>query len=145
MEAGVVSCIDDLTAQYGWDTFFVTVRPATSGDTVQRQTQRWLAKQGFALPSVIAHAGSRGQLADALGLDFLVDDSVQHCVNVIAESKAKPILVQRAEDAVTDGNAKRLGIEVCRSVAGALHILVRATELKDRPSFMSRVKKTVGL
>ena len=32
---------------------FITKRPATAGDTVQRQTQGWLVKHGFDLPSVL--------------------------------------------------------------------------------------------
>lgn len=39
--------------RHPWEVFFITQRPATEGETVQRQTQKWLVQQGFDLPSVI--------------------------------------------------------------------------------------------
>src|SRR4029453_4241615 len=41
-----------LMLQHRWEVFFITQRPATAGETVQRQTQRWLVDQGFDYPSV---------------------------------------------------------------------------------------------
>jgi len=85
-----------------WEVFFITQRPATRGETVQRQTQRWLVAQGFDLPSVIVIAGSRGAAADALRLDYHVDDLAQNCVDVLSDSRARPILiVPSAEEATT--------------------------------------------
>ena len=144
VEPGLIRRIDELATRHRWEVFFVTKRPATAGDTVQRQTQRWLVQHGFVLPSVLVTAGSRGKVADALDLDFLVDDTVQHCVNVIAESMAKPILIRPEEDVATEKTAKRLGIAVCRSVAESLDLLDRATELKSRPSFLRRVREVIG-
>ena len=116
----------------------MTQRPATRGETVQRQTQRWLVRQGVDLPSVIVTKGSRGRLAAALHLDVLIDDTVQHCVDVLSESEAMPILVLRKPDAVIEGNAERLGIRVVRTVAESLDMLEEgerqppATKLFDR-------------
>ena len=45
--------------RHRWEVFFITQRPATEGQTVQRQTQRWLVEQGFDLPSVLVISGSR--------------------------------------------------------------------------------------
>ncbi|MCY4602250.1 MAG: hypothetical protein OXF27_20290, partial [Acidobacteria bacterium] len=59
-EPGVVARIDERAAAGRWEVFFVTQRPATAGDTVQRQTQRWLVAQGFRLPSVIVEPGPAG-------------------------------------------------------------------------------------
>ena len=123
----------------------VTHRPATEGDTVQRQTQRWLVEHGFEWSSVIVQSGSRGQLADTFQLDFLVDDTVEHCVNAVAESKTKPILILCDDDAKTETNANRLGIAVCRSVAECLDFLVLATRKKNNPSSLQRVTKKIGL
>ena len=81
--------------QHRWEVFFITQRPATDGDTVQRQTQRWLVEQGFDLPSVLVIAGSRGAAAAALRLDYHVDDSPQNCLDVMAAASAKAVLSRR--------------------------------------------------
>src|SRR5215475_12076565 len=47
---GAVRRIHEMALRHRWDVFFITQRPATEGDTVQRQTQRWLVAQGFDLP-----------------------------------------------------------------------------------------------
>ena len=125
LEPGLIAAIHDRAAREGWDTFFVTQRPATAGDSVQRQTQRWLAEHGFPLPAVIVHRSSRGRLAGALELDFLVDDTVAHCVDVLDLSRTKPILVCRKPDPVAETNAERLGIATCRSATEALRIIGR--------------------
>ena len=122
-----IAQIQEQAAHSGWDVFFVTQRPTTAGSTVQVQTQRWLVEQGFALPSVIVHTGSRGRLAAALDLDFLVDDTVQHCVDALSLTDATPILVNAQPDPVTDGNARRLGIEVCTGPRESLELIGRAS------------------
>ena len=125
IEPDAITSIHERAVRYRWDTFFVTQRPATAGDTVQRQTQRWLVEQGFPLPAVIVHRGLRGSLAAALEIDFLVDDAVEHCVDVLDVSSARPILVCRKPDAVAETNAERLGITVCRSANEALNVVVQ--------------------
>ena len=127
LEPDVVARLHERAVARRWETFFVTQRPATAGDTVQRQTQRWLVEQGFALPSVVAHEGSRGRLAAALELDFLVDDTIEHCVDVVSQASAKAILVAPEADAATEANARRLGIEVCRGPAAGLDLLDAAS------------------
>ena len=121
----VVAHIHERVVSRRWETFFVTQRPATAGDTVQRQTQRWLSARGFEFPSVIVHdyRVTRGRIAAALQLDFLVDDTVNHCVDVVSESDAKAILVAGGEDPATEANARRLGIEVCHGAAASLEFL----------------------
>ena len=125
LEPGLVPAVHDRAVRDGWDTFFVTQRPATAGDSVQRQTQRWLAEQGFPLPAVIVHRSSRGRLAAALELDYLVDDTVAHCVDVLDLSRTKPIFVCRKPDPVAETNAERLGITTCRNAAEALRVIGR--------------------
>ena len=126
LDPAVVRRIQECALQRGWEVFFVTQRPATAGDTVQRQTQRWLAAQGFEQPSVIVHSGSRGRLAAALELDYLVDDTIGHCVDAVSESDATAILVTPDEDAAIEAGAKRLGIVVCRDAANSLDALTKA-------------------
>lgn len=120
IEPDLIVRLHDRAVSGRWDTFFVTQRPPTAGGSVQLQTQRWLVAQGFPLPAVIVHRGSRGLLAAALELDFLVDDTVEHCVDVLERSSATPLFVCREPDAARETNAERLGIGVCRSTTGAL-------------------------
>ncbi len=140
IDPDVVPLLEERAASGRWEVFFVTQRPATAGDTVQRQTQRWLAEQGFTLPSVIVHKGSRGALAAALELDALVDDTIDHCVDVISQSSARTILVAPDTDEATEANAKRLGIEICGGPAAGVELLDAA--LGGRTSaFLRRVRR----
>ena len=146
IEPGAVERIHERAVTGRWEVFFVTGRPAIVGDTVQRQTQRWLVAQGFMLPSVIVdtgQAGSRGRLAAALELDFLVDDTVRHCVDVLSESSATPLLVDREPDAATEVSAKRLGIDICRSTSESLDRLDQADRRARRQ--LRRAQRTLGL
>ena len=45
-EPGAVRRVHELMLRHRWEVFFITQRPATDGDTVQRQTQRWLVTRG---------------------------------------------------------------------------------------------------
>ena len=142
-EPDAIRRMAELSGRYQWEVFFLTQRPQTAGETVQRQTQRWLESQGFDLPSVIV-SGSRGKLADALGLDVLVDDTVQHCVDVRSESRARPILVRRQEDPVIEKNATRLGIEIVRTVMQCLDDLEEVSTRRERPAFLRRMAQKAG-
>ena len=142
VDPAVVARLHERAVARRWETFFVTQRPATAGDTVQRQTQRWLVEQGFALPSVVVHDGSRGRLAAALELDFLVDDTVRHCVDAVSQSSAKAVLVAPEADASTEANARRLGIEVCRGPADALDLLDLAAAGR-LAAFLHRARRAI--
>ena len=93
---------------------------------------------------MIVTRGSRGTLAAALHLDVLIDDTVQHCVDVITESKATPFLVLREPDAATEGNAKRLGIRVVRSVEECLVILEELQRQRENPKLLDRLRQSIG-
>ena len=142
MDAAVVPRLHELAVSRRWETFFLTQRPATAGDTVQRQTQRWLVERGFSLPSVVVHGGSRGRLAAALELDFLVEDTVLHCVDVVSRSSTKAILVAPEVDAATEANAGRLGIEICRSPAASLDLLDAASAGR-LTAFLRRARRAI--
>lgn len=144
LEPGVVARIRDMAEQHRWEIFFVTQRPATKGETVQRQTQRWLIQQGFDMPSVIVLSGARGKLAAALHLDYLVDDSTKNGVDVISDSKARVLLVMRNADNTAETSARRLGLGVVRSVSDALEILDHATEATTQPTMLARLARLVG-
>jgi FMN phosphatase YigB (HAD superfamily) len=144
IEPGVIVRIRELAERHRWEVFFVTQRPATEGETVQRQTQRWLIQQGFDMPSVIVLSGARGKLAAALHLDYLVDDSAKNGVDVISDSKARVLLVVRDSDAATEASARRLGLGVVRSISDALEILEHATEATTQPTMLARLARLVG-
>ena len=143
LDPGAVRRIHALMIRYRWEVFFITQRPATEGQTVQRQTQRWLVGQGFDLPSVLVISGSRGAAAGALRLNFHIDDSAQNCLDVVSESPARPLLIVPEPDPVTEASAKRLKIGVARSIGEALDALEqRASGV--RPSLLNRLSKIVG-
>jgi hypothetical protein len=133
--------IHQLMLQHRWEVFFITQRPATLGETVQRQTQHWLVKQGFDMPSVLVVPASRGHAAAALSLDYLVDDSQKNCIDVKSESKAKPILIVEGEDKTTITGASRLGIGTALSISHALDMLEEATT--KQPGLLDRLATLV--
>jgi hypothetical protein len=126
------------------EVFFITQRPKTDGDTVQRQTQRWLVEQGFDLPSVLVLGGSRGAAAGALRLDYHIDDSPQNCVDVISDSRAKPILIVPGGDESTVVSARKLGIGTAQSIGAALDVLEEATTVRSQPGLFARIASLVG-
>jgi hypothetical protein len=136
--------IHDLMVRYRWEVFFITQRPATQGDTVQRQTQRWLVEQGFDLPSVLVINGSRGAAAGALRLDYHVDDSATNCLDVMSDASARPILIVGSPDGQTARRAKSLGIGVAVSIGEALNILEHASAAGRDPGILQRLAAFVG-
>jgi hypothetical protein len=144
IDPDAVRRIRDMAERHRWEVFFITQRPATEGDTVQRQTQRWLIAQGFDMPSVLVMAGSRGRLAAALHLDYLVDDSPKNAIDVISDSRARVLLIVHDADETTEGSARRLGIGVVHSIGEALDILEQATEGRNQPTLLGRLAKLVG-
>lgn len=114
-----------LTRAAGWEVFFLTKRPPSAGDSVQFQTQWWIERCGFYLPSVLTVPGSRGEIANALRLDLLVDDQIINCVEVISGSTSKTMLMQRAPDAAVRDHATSRGIGVVATLADALSVMER--------------------
>lgn len=144
LDPAVIPRLQKWAVARGWDIFFLTQRPPTRGDSVQRQTQRWLVQHGFDLPSVIVHNSSRGRLAAALDLDVLVDDTVRHCVDVVSESQAHAILVLPDPDPAAEENARRLGIAVCRNAAASLTVIEHAGGSRRRVTSAGRTRRPSG-
>ncbi len=142
-DEGAVRRIQAVSLRLRWEVFFITRRPETEGDTVQRQTQRWLVEQGFELPSVLVIAGSRGAAAGALRLDYHVDDSANNCIDVKSESGARPLLISDPDDETTT-SARRLGIGTAASITAALDILEQASLAHSQPPLLHRLAKLVG-
>ena len=144
LEESGVRRIHELMLRHRWEVVFLTQRPATAGDTVQRQTQRWLVQQGFDLPSVLVISGSRGAAAAALRLSYHVDDNPQNCFDVRTESQALPLLIVPDDDPVAVANARKLGIGVASSLSAALEILEKASAAQSQPGLLERLAALVG-
>ncbi len=144
LDEGAVRRIHELMLRHRWEVFFITQRPFTEGETVQRQTQRWLVEQGFDLPSVLVLHGSRGAAAAALRLDYHVDDRPQNCVDVSVDSEAKTILIVSESNHTAVASARKLGIGVVHRIGDALDILDQATLAQTNPSLFRRIAKMVG-
>jgi len=118
-----------LTRAAGWEVFFMTKRPPSAGDSVQFQTQWWIERFGFYLPSVLTVPGSRGDVANALRLDLILDDQLINCVEVVSASPTKAILMQRTPDAAARDHATSRGIGVVTTLADALGVVERLQDL----------------
>ena len=144
IDEGAVRRIHEMMLRHHWEVFFITHRPKTTGDTVQRQTQRWLVEQGFDLPSVLVLSGARGAAAGALRLDYHVDDSAQNCLDIISDSRARPILIVPDNDAPTVASARKLGIATVRSIGECLDVLEQAMTAREQPGLLARLATKVG-
>ena len=146
IEPGVVARLAVLAALHRWEVIFITQRPATAGETAQIQTQRWLEAHGFELPAVYVMTGSRGKLADALGLDAVIDDRAENCLDVVSDSKARAFLVWRDDPASVPSGAAHLGIDTVFSTADALDRLEQMTLGRQKPDgVVGRVRAAMGL
>jgi len=144
LEPGIVERIAALALVRGWEVIFLTQRPSCDGDITQRQTQRWLKQKGFDLPSVyvLGPSASRGKVAAALGLDAVVDDRPENCLDVKTDSEARAFLVARNGGTDLPVNARRLGIEAVSSVAECLDTLEAAAAAK--PGLLGRLRRALG-
>jgi hypothetical protein len=131
-ESDQIARLYALTRAAGWEVFFLTKRPPSAGDSVQFQTQWWIERHGFYLPSVLTVPGSRGEVANALRLDLLVDDQLINCVEVVSASPAKAILMQRAPDTTEKEHATSRGIGVVATLADALRVIERLQDILIR-------------
>lgn len=146
IEPGVIQRLASLAIDRRWEIMFLTKRPETVGATAQVQSQRWLESKGFTLPSVFVVQGSRGRIAASLGLDIVVDDRPENCLDVVADSKARAILVWRADESQLPAAAQRLGIGVVKSVADCLDVLTQMdSATREEPGVMGRVMRLLGL
>ena len=145
IEPGVVARLHALAAERRWEVVFLTKRPATAGATAQVQTQRWLDARGFTLPSVYVVQGSRGRIAAALALDFVIDDRPENCLDVSIDSKARSILVWRDDETQLPDAVRRLGIGVVPSVARCLDILAQIEPADVQSGMMTKVRRLLGL
>jgi hypothetical protein len=146
IEPGVIARLAAVAAERRWEIIFLTRRPESAGLTAQVQTQRWLESKGFALPSVYVVQGSRGRIAAALHLDFVVDDRPENCLDVVVDSKARAILVWREDEKQLPAGARRLGIGVVKTLDECLNILAQVdAQPSGKARVMDRVMRLLGL
>lgn len=146
IEAGTIRRLGRLAQERHWEIIFLTRRPRSAGSTCQIQSQRWLVANGFPLPSVYVVQGSRGRIAAALGLDVVIDDRPENCLDVVVDSRARAVLVWREDEKYLPGNVKRLGIAVVRTVAECLDVLEQIDiPPREQPGVMDRVMRLLGL
>jgi hypothetical protein len=143
IEPGIIARIAQTATARRWETLFITTRPPTSGEPTQLQSQRWLNAHGFPFPSVYVLQRSRGRLAEALGLDAVVDDRPENCLDVAVESKARSILVWPGPLDVPSA-ASRLGVEVVTSISEALDSLERLDDTRQRSPMMRSIRRLLG-
>jgi hypothetical protein len=124
-EPDQIARLYSLTRAEGWEVFFLTNRPTSAGDSVQFQTQWWIERYGFYLPSVLTIPGSRGEVANGLRLNLVVDDLLLNCIEVVSASTAKALLLLRSGDKAVEKHALDRGIGVVPNLEGAVEIIQR--------------------
>ena len=141
IERGTVARFAALATERRWNVIFLTQRPETAGDTAQRQTQRWLERHGFPLPSVFVVPGTaRGRVADALDLDIVIDDRPSNCLEIAVDSRARAVLVWRDRSGPVPPNVTQLGILVVDSLTQCLDVLAEARSAGTRKGIVERLK-----
>ncbi len=89
---------------------------------------------------------SRGQIAAALGLNLVIDDRHDNCLDVVVDSRARAILVWRENEKYLPATARRLGIGVVKSIAQCLDVLMHVdARATDKPKAMDRVMRLLWL
>jgi hypothetical protein len=110
-EPAQIARLYQLARRFRWEVSFLTSRIPTAGDSVQFQSQAWLETYGFYMPAVVTVPGSRGELANALRLDLIVDDQFLNCIEVVSASQAKAILILQLGDKGRDRNLEQQAID----------------------------------
>jgi hypothetical protein len=141
VEPGIIARIASVARERRWDVLFITTRPSSAGDTTQLQTQRWLARHGFELPSVFVVQRSRGRLADALQLDAVVDDRPDNCLDVAADSRARPLLVWPGNLDAVPASLRRMGVRPVQSISDALVLLERLDDAGKRSGLVRSIRR----
>jgi len=144
LEPGIIARIASVAMARRWEVIFFTTRPATAGEFVQLQSQRWLDAHGFRYPSVYVVQRSRGRIADALQLDAFVDDRAENCLDIAVESKAKVILVWHGHLKDVPAGAKRLGVRPVSTISEAIGLLEHLDDVRSQPGIVRTLKRAFG-
>ena len=127
-EPAQIARLYQLARKHRWEVSFLTSRIPTSGDSVQYQSQAWLEAYGYYMPAVVTVPGSRGEIANALRLDLVVDDQLLNCLEVVGASQTKAILLLRVGDAALEQQATERGIGVTHQLDEVIEVMVQLQE-----------------
>jgi hypothetical protein len=128
-EPAQIARLYQLARRHRWEVSFLTSRIPTSGDSVQFQSQTWLEGHGFYMPAVVTVPGSRGEVANALRLDVVIDDQFLNCLEVVGASQAKAMLLLQVGDEVLEQQATERGMGVVHRLEEAIEVLLHLQEL----------------
>jgi hypothetical protein len=128
-EPAQIARLYQLARRHRWEVSFLTSRVPTAGDSVQVQSQTWLEAHGFYMPAVVTVPGSRGEVANALRLDVVVDDQFLNCLEVVGASQAKTILLLRMGDEELQQRSSERGIGVVHCLEDAINVLLHLHDL----------------
>jgi len=128
-EPAQIARLYQLARRYRWEVSFLTSRIPTAGDSVQFQSQSWLETHGFYMPAVVTVPGSRGEIANALRLDLVIDDQFLNCLEVVGASQAKALLLLRVGDVSLEQQATERGIGVIHRLEDAIEVLLQLQDI----------------
>ena len=114
--------------RFRWEVSFLTSRIPTAGDSVQFQSQAWLEAYGYYMPAVVTVPGSRGEIANALRLDVIIDDQFLNCLEVVGASQTKTILLLQTGDAALEQQATERGVGVVHRLEEVIEVLLQLQE-----------------
>ena len=134
LEPGMVKQLAEIAAAEGWEVFFLTRRPETGGDPAQIQTERWLERHGFVRPCVHIVRGARAKLVRALGIDLLIDDTLENCLDVALESKAASILIWNRDPSHARKSLRGLNVDIVTSLGDVLERMTGRVLVRNRPA-----------
>jgi hypothetical protein len=123
-EPAQIARLYQLARQFRWEVSFLTSRIPTAGDSVQYQSQAWLETHGYYMPAVVTVPGSRGEIANALRLDVIIDDQFLNCLEVVGASQAKALLLLRMSDPSLEQQATERGIGVVNHLEKTIELLL---------------------
>ena len=128
-EPAQIARLYQLARRYRWEVSFLTSRIQTTGDSVQFQSQAWLEAYGFYMPAVVTVPGSRGEIANAMRLDVVIDDQLLNCLEVVGASQTKAILLLQVGDAELQTQATERGIGVVHRLEQAIEVLLHLQDV----------------
>ena len=127
-EPDQISRLYQLARRFRWEVSFLTSRIPTAGDSVQFQSQAWLEAYGYYMPAVVTVPGSRGEIANALRLDVIIDDQFLNCLEVVGASQTKAILLLQTGDAALEQQATERGVGVVHRLEDVIEVLLQLQE-----------------
>ena len=78
------------------DLFFITNRKAAAGGSITEQTKLWMLGNTETLNPTVIVSKYKGKLADALALDYFIDDKSANCEDVYSNSPNTKVYIADA-------------------------------------------------